>query len=279
MFIVLLWPPCSAVRFPVNSDMQTNISANYTDKIPFDTNRNAFLHHEYGRNLEHHLPPNYWKKSNFQTSPNYGRIMQEDSLLDHRRTVPDGHLLNYGKISTVPGSSLVGQTGSHEDSLVRSRYMPQNMHGNSATIQSPVKLQENNRQNAKKKDNYRIPENVQDRSPIAYEQPGSEYKITSVKDNPNVKQPQKDSSNLNYKQIYKEELSHNSRQTAVSAEERSGKGEVRRFSGLDHKKMSSEEQELMLLDVLQQKTNSSSRGFEASLVDMLGKSESIFIMV
>lgn len=279
MFIVLLWPPCYAVRFPVNNDMQINISANYTDKIPLDTNRNAFLHHEYGKNLEQNLPLNYWKKSNFQTSPNYGRVIQEKSLPHHRRSVPDGHLLNYDKISTVPGSSLFAQTRSHEDSLFHSRYMPHNIHDSLASFQSPVKLQQNNRQNENKKDNYRRTGNVQDRSSIAYEQPESEYKFTSVKDSPNVKQPQKYTSNLNYKQLYKEELSHNSRQTAVSVEERSGNGEVRRFSGIDHKKMSSEEQELMLLGVLQQKTNSSSRGFEASLVDMLGKSESIFIML
>jgi hypothetical protein len=35
----------------------------------------------------------------------------------------------------------------------------------------------------------------------------------------------------------------------------------------------------MLLDALHQKTNSSRRGFESSLADMLGKSEWIFIMV
>jgi hypothetical protein len=126
-------------------------------------------------------------------------------------------------------------------------------------------------------ENYRITENMKDHSPFGYGQPGGEYKFTSVKDNPSVKQPPKDVSDVNYKQIYDEEVSHNSRQTAMGAEERSEKGEVRRLSVLDHKKMSSEEQELMLLDVLQQKTNSSSRGFEASLVEMLGKSESICI--
>jgi hypothetical protein len=139
-----------------------------------------------------------------------------------------------------------------------------------------VKLQDINRQNANK-DNYRIPENMKDDSPFGYGQPGSEYKFTGVKDNPSVKQPPKDGSDLNYKRIYKEEQSHNSQQTAMDFEERSEKGEVRRLSVLDHKKISSEEQELMLLDVLQQKTNSSSRGFEAALVDMLGQSESICI--
>jgi len=280
VFIVLLWSPCYAVRFPVSYDMQTNFSANYTDKIPFDTNRNTFSHHGYGTNLEHNLPLNYWKKSNFQTSPNYvGQIVQEKSLLDHRTTLADGHLLNYGKIHTVPSSSLVGQTGPHEDSLLRSRYMPHNIHGHFAHIHNHVKLQDNNRQNANTKENYGITENMKDYSPLGYGQPGREYKFTSVKDNPSVKQPPKDVSDLNYKQIYEEELSHNSRQTAMGVEERSERGEVRRLSVLDHKKMSSEEQELMLLDVLQNKSNSSSRGFEASLIDMLGKSESIFITV
>ena len=278
VFIVLLWSPCYAVRFPVNNDMQTNFSANYTDKIPFDTNRNAFLHHGYATNLEQNLPLNYWKKSNFQTSPNYGQIVQEKSLLDHRTTFPDGHFLNYGKIPTVPGSSLVRQTGPHEESPVSSRYTPHNIHGNFAHIHNHVKLQDNNRPNANKKDNYRIPENTKDHPPFGFVQPGSEFKFTSVKDNTSVKQPPKDGSDLTYKQIYKEELSHNSRQTNMGVEERSEKGEVRRIGVLDHK-MSSEEQELMLLDVLQKKTNSSSRGFEASLVDMLGKSESICFKV
>lgn len=280
VFIVLLWSPCYAVRFPVNNDMQRNFSANYTDKIPFDTNRNTFLHHGYGANLERNLPLNYWKKSNFQTSPNYvGQIVQEKSLLDHRTTLPDGHLLNHGKLYTVPSSSLLGQIEPHEDSPLRSRYTPHNIHGNFAHIHSHAKLQGNNRQNANRKENYRITENMKDHPPLGYGQPGSEFKFTGVKDNPTVKQPPKDVSDLNYKQIHAEELSHNSRQRAVDVEERSEKGEVRRLSVLDHKKMSSEEQELMLLDVLQQKTNSSSRGFEASLVDMLGKSESICMRV
>lgn len=278
VFIVLLWSPCYAVRFPANYYMQTNFSANYTDKIPFDTNRNAFLHHGYGTNLEYNLPLNYWKKSNFQTSPNYvGQIAQEKSLLDHGTTLPDGHLLNYDKVHTIPSSSLVGQTGPHEDSPLRSRYTPHNIHANFAYTHSHVKLHDNNRQNTNTKENYRITENMKDHSPFGYGQPGSEYKFTSVKDNPIVKQPPKDVSDLNYKQIYEEEMSHNSRQTAMDVEERSENGEVRRLSVLDHKKMSSEEQELMLLDVLQQKTNSSSRGFEAGLVEMLGKSESICI--
>lgn len=277
VFIVLLWSPCYAVRFPANNDMQRNYSANYTDKVPFDTNRNAFLHHGHGTNLEQNLPLNYWKKSNFQTSPNYGQIVQEKSLLEHKTTIPDDHLLNYGKIPTVPSGSLVGHIGPNED-YVRSRYTSHNIHGNFAHVNSHVKLQDNNRQNANK-DNNRIPENMKDHSPFSYGQPGSEYKFTSVKDNPSVKQPPKDGSDLNYKQIYKEEQSHNSQQTAMGFEERSEEGEVRRLSVLDHKKMSSEEQELMLLDVLQQKTNSSSRGFEATLVDMLGQSESICITV
>jgi hypothetical protein len=142
-----------------------------------------------------------------------------------------------------------------------------------------VKLKDNNRQNANTKENYGITENMKDYSPLGYGHSGREYKFTSVKDNPSVKQPPKDVSDLNYKQIYEEELSHNSRQTAMAVEERSERGEVRRLGLLDHKKMSSEEQELMLLDVLQHKSNSSSRGFEASLVEMLGKSESIFITV
>jgi hypothetical protein len=142
-----------------------------------------------------------------------------------------------------------------------------------------VKLQDNNRQNSNAKENYRITENMKDHSPLGYGQPGSEYKFTSVTENPSVIQPPKDVSDPNYKKIYDEELSHNSRQTAMSVEERSEKGEVRRLSVLDHKQMSSEEQELMLLDVLQQKTNSSSRGFEASLIDMLGKSKSICITI
>jgi len=268
------------VRFPVNNGMRTNFSANYTDKIPFDTNRNTFLHYGYGTNLERNLPLNYWKKSNFQTSPNYvGQIVQEKSLLNHRTTLPDGHILNHGKLYTVPSSSLVGQTGPHEDSPLHSRNTPHNIHGDFAHIHSRVKLQDTNRQNANSKENYRITENMKNHSPFGYGQPGSEYKFTSVKDNPSVKQPPKDVSDQNYTQIYEEELSHNSRQTAMGVEERSEKGEVRRLSVLDHKKMSSEEQELMLLDVLQQKTNSSSRGFEASLIDMLGKSESICIRV
>jgi len=250
--------------------MQTNFSANYTDKIPFDTNRNTFLHHEYGTNL----PLNYWKKSHFQTSPNYvDQMVQEKSFLDHRTTLPDGQLLNHGKLYTVPSSSLVGQTGPHEDSPLHSRNTPHNIHGNFAHIHSHVKLQDNNRQNANTKENYRITENMKNHSPFGYGQPGSEYKFTSAKEIPSVKQPPKDVSDQNYEQIHQEELSHNSRQTAVGVEERSEKGELRRLSVLDRKKMSSEEQELMLLDVLQQKTNSSSRGFEASLVDMLGKSE------
>jgi hypothetical protein len=245
--------------------MQTNVSANFTDKIPLDSNRNAFLHYGYGTNLQHNLPINYWKKSNFQTySPNYGEIIQEKSLTDDRRTVPDRHLLNYDKISTLPDSALVEHTGPYEGSTFRSRFTPHNTHGYLAHAHSQVKLQDNNRQNTDKKDNG-IPENLQKHSPFGYGQPRREYKFTGANDD--------------YKHTSKDEFSHNRRQIAMSVEERSEKSEVRRLSGLDHKKMSSEEQELMLLDVLQQKANSSSRGFEASLIDMLGKSESIFFMV
>ena len=42
--------------------------------------------------------------------------------------------------------------------------------------------------------------------------------------------------------------------------------------------LSSEEQELLLLDALHQKSNSSNRGFEASLADLLGKSECSFFL-
>jgi hypothetical protein len=118
---------------------------------------------------------------------------------------------------------------------------------------------------------------VRNTSPFSYRQAGSEYKFTSDKDNPTVKHLQNDHQDLNYRQISKDNMSYNTRQTAVSVEERSEQAEDRRLSGPDHMKMSSEEQELMLLDVLHQKTNSTSRGFEATLAHMLGTSESVSV--
>jgi hypothetical protein len=122
--------------------------------------------------------------------------------------------------------------------------------------------------------NYRIPEHIQNDSLHNYRQLESEHKLANDnKDDPTLNHLQKDNSNLKYRQIFEENLPPITRKTAISIDERSEQGEVRRFSGTELMKLSSEEQELMLLDALHQKTNSSRRGFESSLADMLGKSE------
>jgi hypothetical protein len=276
LFLLFLWLPCNAVRSPSNSYVKTNNSANFTERISLHANVNAYLNHRYVSDIQHTLPLNYRRTSNFQNlSRNYGQTTEENPLLNYKKALEDGHLLFQTKTSTVPHRSL-RQTASQEDSTFRLRYIP-NIYGNLPQTRNQVKTQNGNRQNIDKKDNFGIPESVQNDSPFSYRQSESEYKFTSDKDNPTMKQLPNDHPDLNYRQTSKDSVSYNTRKNAMSVEERSEQAEARRLSGSDHIKMNSDEQELMLLDILHQKTNSSSRGFEATLADMLGKSESVFI--
>jgi hypothetical protein len=199
-------------------------------------------------NVQQGLPLNYRRATNFKNlSPNYGQTTHENPFTNYRK------VMNYRKMS-VPDHSL-RQTVSKEDSTVRTRRVP-NIPGNLPQTHSQVRTQNSDMHNTDIKDGYR-----------------------DNKDDSTLNHITKDDTNLKYVQIFNENLSPNARQKAVSVEERSEQGEVRRFSGPELIKISSEEQELMLLDALHQKTNSSRRGFESSLADMLGKSESIFIVV
>jgi hypothetical protein len=267
VFLVLLWLPCETVRFPSNNYVQTNNSANFKKRISLHTNLNAYLNHGYVSDIQHILPLNYRQTTDSQNlSRNYGQDTKENPLLNYKKAVKDDHFLNQNRTSIVLQRSL-RQTASQEDSTLRSRYisdiygkLPQS--GNQVAKQLSMRLG--------------IPEAVPNSSPSSYREAGSKYKFTSNNENPTVKHLQNDHQDLNYRQISKD-MSYNSRETAVSAEERSEQAEDRRLRESDHMKMSSEEQEIMLLDVLHQKTNSTSRGFEATLAHMLGKSESVSI--
>jgi hypothetical protein len=205
--------------------------------------------------IQYILPLNYRRTSDSQNlSRNYGQNRKENPLLNYEKVFEDDYFLNKQETSTVP-QRFVRQTAPQEDSTLRSRYIS-NVYGKSPQSHNQVEKQTSN--------TIRIPESVQNSSPFSYRQSGSEYKFTND-DNPTVKHLQNDHQDFN------------SRQTAVSVEERSEQAEDRRLSLSDHMKMTSEEQEHMLLDVLHQKTNSTSRGFEATLAHMLGKSESVFI--
>jgi hypothetical protein len=206
--------------------------------------------------IQNILPLNYRRTSDSQNlSRNYGQNAKENPLLNYEKSVEDDHFLNQEETSTLPQRSL-RQRASQADSTLRSRYNS-NIYGKSPQSRNQVEKQTSN--------TIRIQESVRNSSPFSYRQSGSEYKFTSDNDNPTVKHLQNGHQDLN------------TRQTAVSVEERSEQAEARRLSRSDHMKMTSEEQELMLLDVLHQKTNSTSRGFEATLAHMLGKSESVFI--
>jgi hypothetical protein len=206
---------------------------------------------------------------------NYGQTTQVNPLLNYRKLVQDDQLLNYRR--SVPDHSL-RQTVHKEDSVFLSRYTP-NIPRNLPQIHGQVITQNSNTQNTHK-NGYRIPEHAENDSLYNYRQSENKQEHASDKrDEPTLNHLKKDESNLKHRQILKDSLQSNTGQTGISVEERSEKGEVRRSSGTQLLKMSSEEQELMLLDALHQKTNSSRRGFESNLADMLGKSESIFITV
>lgn len=263
--LLLLWFPCHAVRFPYNNDVQINNSDNFTDKISLHTH----LNHGH-TNIQQGFPINHRRASNSQNlSPNYGQTTQASPFPIYKKPVQEDQLLNYRNTSVIDHSRR--QSVSKEDSTVRLTFTP-NIPGNLPQMHSQVRTQNINMQNTHK-NNYRA------QNDSLYKYKRTEKLASDNKDDPTLNHLQKDDSNLTYRRIFKDNLPSNTRQTAVSVEERSEQGEVRRFSGTDLMAMTSEEQELMLLEALHQKTNSSKRGFETNLADMLGKSESIFMAV
>lgn len=259
LFLLLLWLSSCAVRFPSINNVQTNNSANFTSTISLHRNLNAYLNRGYMTNVQRNLPLNFRRISSFQNlPPNYGQTIQENPLLNYRRIVQDKP--NYRKSSSSP---IIMQ----EDSIIKSRYMS-HTDGNLSQIYSQARLQHNEQHTGEKYD-YRIPEGGDSDPPFSYRQQGNEDKLLN---------PAQENG---YGEISKHNLSSDSRrrQIARNITKRSELGEARRMGEPEMLKMSSEDQELMLLDALHHKTNSSRRGFEASLADMLGKSESFLIMV
>jgi hypothetical protein len=274
VFLVLLWLPCDAVRFPSNNYVQTNNSANFTEGISLHTNLNTYLNRGYMSDIQHMLPLDYRPTSNSQNlSRNYGQTTREN-LLNYKKDAGDDGFLNQRETLKVSQHSL--RQTSREDSNLPSGYIS-NTYSNLPQSRNQEDKETTRRQILYKRDKSRIPESLRVDSPLSYRQSGSEHKFMNDKDNPTVRHLQNSHPDLNYRETSRDRLSYNTRQTAVNVEERSEQAEERRLGGPDHMKMSSEEQELMLLDALHHKTNSTSRGFEATLADMLGKSESVHV--
>jgi hypothetical protein len=277
VFLVLLWLPCDAVRFPSKNYLQTNNSANFTEGISLQTNLNTYLNRGYVSDIQHVPPLGYRSTSNFQNlSRNYGQTAKENPFLNYKKDAEDDRFLNHRETLKVSHRSL-RQTTSQEDSNLPLGHIS-NIYGNLPPSRNQENKEAIGRQILYKRDKFGVPESLRVDSPLSYRQSGSEYKFSSDKDNPAVKHLQNNYQNLNYRQPSQDDLSYDTRQRAVGVEERSEQAEERRLGGPYHMKMSSEEQELMLLDALHHKTNSTSRGFEATLADMLGKSESVHIM-
>jgi hypothetical protein len=265
--------PCDAVRLPSKKDIQTNNSANFTQRISLHTNINTYLNHGYVSDIQHILPLGYRSTSKSQNlSRSNGQTIKENPLLNYKIAVEDDHIIDLRETSRN-SQRYLRQTTSKEDSNPRSGYIS-NIYSNSPQSSNQENKEPLNRKVLHKRDNFRISERLGNASPFSYRQSGSGYKFRSEEDSRPLRQLQRDHPNLSYRQISNDSSPYNTRQTAVNAEERSEQAEERRLGGPHYMKMSSEEQELMLLDALHHKTNSTSRGFEATLADMLGKSES-----